>query len=198
MEAIALWIAAQWHWSEDRTITLQKDLKTYRKCEAPFQGGQADALEWWTNLNAPTNNHLLKALAMVLYSIVPHPKPGIDTNLADNLEENFSWVPPMTVKRAVEDPLEGPKELSLAELDTAFDEFEVQLRTGCAAHKAADKEEGRWYGEVLTGEVYSFAELEKVDQEVIPRPVREEVQAVGQGVGNGAGWTVEQLMGRAQ
>ncbi|KAI1783658.1 hypothetical protein LXA43DRAFT_1067442 [Ganoderma leucocontextum] len=124
----------------------------------------------WTNLDAPSNKHLLKALAIVLHSIVLHAakiehvfselggiqsvkrcrlsvetfklKAGINVNLAEDLEENFSWVPPMTVEGAIEELLDDPE-----------DEAEVDVHE---------------YGEVLTEEVYNFVELEKLDQGVVP------------------------------
>ncbi|TBU61106.1 hypothetical protein BD310DRAFT_921492 [Dichomitus squalens] len=127
------------------------------------------------------------------------PESGIDTELAEDLERNFTWVPPMTIEGAEgEVSLEGPESTSVEDLEKAFKEFEEQL----AAERGQDQVEGagsdsQQSGEVLKGEVYNFEELDKVDKGVIPMAVEEEVQIIGDGGDNGAGWTVAQLTGRA-
>ena len=72
MEKTALDLAKQWKWSKSRAKALKADLKAYENCEAPFTGGEADALEWWTTLNVKPESHPLKSLASALHSIVPH------------------------------------------------------------------------------------------------------------------------------
>ena len=72
MKKTALAIAKQWRWSKQRAKALKADLETYNKCEAPFTGGDTDALEWWSNLPVDPIKHPLKTFAMAMHSIVPH------------------------------------------------------------------------------------------------------------------------------
>ena len=72
MEKTALDLAKQWKWSKTRATALKADLAAYEDCAAPFTGGKADALEWWTTLKAKPEKHPLRALATALHSIVPH------------------------------------------------------------------------------------------------------------------------------
>lgn len=72
MLVVALKIAKQWRWSEQRTALLVEDMKAYHQCKGPFASSQPDALEWWESLTISSQEHPLKALAVILHSIVPH------------------------------------------------------------------------------------------------------------------------------
>lgn len=48
------------------------DLKAYHNGEAPFKGGKSDGKDWWKSLVINVNSHPLKALAIKLFSIIPH------------------------------------------------------------------------------------------------------------------------------
>ena len=122
-------------------------------------------------------------------------EPGIDAELAENLGQTFTWVPPMTIEGAGgEISLEGPESVSVEELDKAFREFEEQQAAENAQEEASNHV--REQGDVLKGELYNFEELDKVDGGVIPMAVEEEVQIIGDEEDEGAGWTVAQLTGR--
>ncbi|KAF8162669.1 ribonuclease H-like domain-containing protein [Crassisporium funariophilum] len=69
---IALNIAHCWKWPKEMAQNLTKDIKAYSQGLAPFLGGKADRKDWWMLLIAPVNSHPLKAMAVKLFSIVPH------------------------------------------------------------------------------------------------------------------------------
>lgn len=72
MLMVALKIVKQWRWSEQRAALLVEDMKAYHQCKGPFSSSQANALEWWESLTISSRDHPLKALAVILHSIVPH------------------------------------------------------------------------------------------------------------------------------
>ena len=49
-----------------------RDIKGYFHAHAPLQGGEADGRDWWKSLLVSITSHPLKALAIKLFSIVPH------------------------------------------------------------------------------------------------------------------------------
>ncbi|KAF8150998.1 hypothetical protein B0H34DRAFT_666104, partial [Crassisporium funariophilum] len=69
---IALNIAHCWKWPKEMAQNPTKDIKAYSQGLAPFLGGKADGKDWWMLLIAPVNSHPLKAMAVKLFSIVPH------------------------------------------------------------------------------------------------------------------------------
>ncbi|KAG1813763.1 hypothetical protein EV424DRAFT_1326445 [Suillus variegatus] len=72
MVEAALDVAKQWRWDEQVAKLLVRDLKEYYKCSGIFTGGQADALDWWETLPVGAEQCPLKALAIIIHSIVPH------------------------------------------------------------------------------------------------------------------------------
>ena len=72
MLTTALTIAQQWRWSESEVKSLVYDLKEYQKCTGAFAGAQADALGWWEQRPVTAKQCLLKAMAVILHSVVPH------------------------------------------------------------------------------------------------------------------------------
>ncbi|KIJ05662.1 hypothetical protein PAXINDRAFT_164749 [Paxillus involutus ATCC 200175] len=72
MVRTALSIAKQWRWGEAEAKSLVSNLKEYQKCTAVFAGGQADALDWWECLPVTAKHCPLKAMAIMLHSVVPH------------------------------------------------------------------------------------------------------------------------------
>ncbi len=93
------------------------------------------------------------------------PEPGIDADVARELEENFTWTPPL-VARDAEEPVEIilPEEISEDELMAEWDRFEAQQREEQveAAPTWISHEKG-----VLQEAEYSFKELEKVDNRTV-------------------------------
>lgn len=72
MQEHTLKIAKQWKWNKDRAAKLMADLKLYYLIKAPFQGSQADGLDWWQCLPIRGDEHPLKPFAIAILSIVPH------------------------------------------------------------------------------------------------------------------------------
>jgi hypothetical protein len=68
-----------------------------------------------------------------------------------------------------------PEDVTLDELDEAFDELDKQLQIEKEHQLVADIDGG----EVLEGEVYDFAELEKIDREEMPASSIEEMDVIG-------------------
>ena len=250
MKKTALAIAKQWRWSKQRAKALKADLETYNKCEAPFTGGDTDALEWWSNLPVDPIKHPLKAFAMAMHSIVPHagdierlfsdlggtqsakrcrlsvdtfeklgklrsnlsrhlhqklagdgvpvrrqhghmhtrPESGINSDLAADLEENFTWIPPLTVSEGASEALEDTGSTSLDGLEKAFQNFEEELQQRDRGQPWTDG------NEVLEGEAYDFEELENVDKNIAPVAVVQHVDVLG---GNQTeqddDWSIEEL-----
>lgn len=69
---ISLAIASNWGWSREMATALLRDIKGYFHVQGPFQGGKADGRDWWKSLLVSVASHPLKALAIKLFSIVPH------------------------------------------------------------------------------------------------------------------------------
>ncbi|KAF8240867.1 hypothetical protein L208DRAFT_1231207 [Tricholoma matsutake] len=57
---------------KERVIHLGEDLKQYYQCKGPLVGGSKNGLEWWENLLTTADKNLLKALVIIILSIVPH------------------------------------------------------------------------------------------------------------------------------
>ncbi|KAN0081360.1 hypothetical protein V8E55_008984 [Tylopilus felleus] len=71
MVTTALSIAKQWR-GEAEAKSLVHNVKEYQKCTGVFAGGQANALEWWATLPVSAKQCPLKAMAVILHSVVPH------------------------------------------------------------------------------------------------------------------------------
>ena len=69
---ISLGIVLCWGWSKEMATKLAADIKTYFYAQAPFQGGKGDGRDWWKSLLVNVTSHPLKAMAIKLFSIVPH------------------------------------------------------------------------------------------------------------------------------
>jgi hypothetical protein len=88
---------------------------------------------------------------------------GIHVDLANELETTFVWVPPLATEvEHPDDYLAGPESIDLDEIDAAFDELEKEK---AASHGVVDAD-GK---EVLEGDIYSFAELDRIDEGLAPR-----------------------------
>ena len=51
---------------------LTLDIKRYSSGSAPFASGKSDGKQWWTEFVLPTTTHLIKAMALKIFLIVPH------------------------------------------------------------------------------------------------------------------------------
>ena len=81
-----------------------------------------------------------------------HNKPGINVDLATDIETNFTWKPPLTTKES-DVSLEGPESITDEELEAAF----VKLEQGPTDGSVLDPEiEG---DEIEAGKVYDLEEF---------------------------------------
>jgi hypothetical protein len=104
---------------------------------------------------------------------------GISPNLVNNLETIFTWTPPFSLTTPEDndndDIFAQPEDVTLDELDEAFDGFDKQLQIEKEHQLMADINRG----EVLEGEVYDFAERKKIDREEMPASTTEEMDVIG-------------------
>ena len=77
-----------------------------------------------------------------------------------DLQDNFTWVPPLSVLLDLDGDLAGPETVSLDEIDAEFAALEEQKK----AEQLGDPD-GQ---EVLGGLVYNFEELRRVDEGIVP------------------------------
>lgn len=111
-------------------------------------------------------------------------QPGINVDVAKDLEERFTWVPPLLAHS--DEDLAGPEAISLDEVDALFSAFE-QVIEGEEVISVG----GRG---VVEGGVYSFEELDQVDKGIAPRQVDEVVEVVDHNRRDDEGWDVTMLM----
>ena len=69
---VALSLVQQWGWSGPDAAKVIDDMKLYYQRQAPFTGQERDSLAWWKALPISGKLRPLKALAIVVFSIVPH------------------------------------------------------------------------------------------------------------------------------
>jgi hypothetical protein len=112
--------------------------------------------------------------------------PGIDTELAKELESTFAWVPPLaTPAEYADDYLQGPESISLDEIEDAFKELEKDVEMEIM-------DEAMHGGEVLEGNVYDFEELERVDKGLVLAALDEEISLIDRG--GDKSWDAHELM----
>ncbi|KAG1807686.1 uncharacterized protein BJ212DRAFT_1303393 [Suillus subaureus] len=203
MVKVALEVALQWKWSKAKADVLVMDLKAYNLCHSPFARGQADGLAWWENLPINSEMHPLKAFAIIILSIVPHTAEverlfldlGIDTDVAKQLETDFAFVPPLAaVSGDTNCNLEGPESISLDDIDAEF----AWLEDIRKAEKMIDTEflsdwdvDGR---EVLEGNAFDFAELQCVDEGLVPAAVEDEIMVTDHDVNEDGTWNIDSML----
>ncbi|KAJ6628795.1 hypothetical protein B0H10DRAFT_2209241 [Mycena sp. CBHHK59/15] len=87
-------------------------------------------------------------------------EPGIDTDLAQDLETNFMWTPPLLVENITDDvDIRGIEELTMEEIDAAFNEWDPDLAAEWAARAAIPMGKEP----VDIGLVYDLTELDRID-----------------------------------
>ena len=116
--------------------------------------------------------------------------PGVDVQLATDLETNFTWTPPLATNRFVNGgDLEGPEGISEEDIDAAFAELEEQNRN--SEETAIDP----WLDghEITAGKVYDFAELDHVDKGIVPATFNEDMDQIGTESASGS-WDIQSLL----
>ena len=98
-----------------------------------------------------------------------HNKPGINVDLATDIETNFTWKLPLTTKKS-DVSLEGPESITDEELEAAF----AELEQGPTDGNVLDPEiEG---DEIEAGKVYDLKEFTQVENGVVLSAFEEDVQ----------------------
>lgn len=106
--------------------------------------------------------------------------PGINTDLAKDLNINFTWIPPLTVTFIDEAMqykvlLEGSEGMMDEEFAAEYDKWKRQQ-----AEEVADDNcnvDSVLLDVILTtGKIYDFAELDRIDKEMTSASFNEEVQ----------------------
>lgn len=111
---------------------------------------------------------------------------GINVDVAQDLEANFAWAPPLAAEpQDLDDLLAGPETISADEIAEAFDALEVEenLEEFVSIDNA----------EVLGGKAFDFVELERVDRGLVPQAAVDEVNVVDHD-GEDDGWDEVSLM----
>ncbi|KIK75105.1 hypothetical protein PAXRUDRAFT_173810 [Paxillus rubicundulus Ve08.2h10] len=111
-------------------------------------------------------------------------EPGINLEVSKNLQDNFTWVPPLS--GVSNDDLAGPESISLNEIEAEFAALEEQRK-----EEQLESADGK---EVLEGKVYDFEELGRVDEGITPRAVDDEIMVVEHDGDEDGGWDTTTLM----
>jgi hypothetical protein len=121
--------------------------------------------------------------------------PGIDTDVAKQLETDFAFVPPLAaVSSDTSCNLEGPESISLDDIDAEFARLE-DIRNG---EKVMDLEfssdwdvDGK---EVLEGNVFDFAELQRIDEGLVPAAVEDEIMVTDHDAHEDGTWNIDSML----
>jgi hypothetical protein len=121
--------------------------------------------------------------------------PDIDTDVAKQLETDFAFVPPLAaVSGDTSCNLEGPESISLDDIDAEFARLE-DIRNG---EKVMDLEfpsdwdvDGK---EVLEGNVFDFAELQRVDEGLVPAAVEDEIMVTDHDANEDGTWNIDSML----
>jgi hypothetical protein len=121
--------------------------------------------------------------------------PGIDTDVAKQLETDFAFVPPLAaVSGDTSCNLKGPESISLNDIDAEFARLE-DIRN---REKVMDLEfpsdwdvDGK---EVLEGNVFDFAELQRVDEGLVPVAVEDEIMVTDHDANEDGTWNIDSML----
>jgi len=118
--------------------------------------------------------------------------PSINTEVAKQLETDFAFVPPLaTVSGDTSYNLKGPESMSLDDIDAEFTRLEdIQNGERMATGFPPDVN-GR---EVLEGRAFDFAELQHVDEELVPAAVEDEIMVTDHNANEDGTWNINSLL----
>ncbi|KAI6042900.1 hypothetical protein EDC04DRAFT_2878284 [Pisolithus marmoratus] len=128
------------------------------------------------------------------------PNKGINTDLAVELGQNFTWVPPLVVDAESDeyrlDCLAGPESITDEELMEAFDRLAQENAEGVQSGASLTDPDVELDGnEVLEGQIYDFKELEAIDKGKKPTGFIEDICVVDKAAGADVGtWDVKALL----
>ena len=115
---------------------------------------------------------------------------GINVDLVNDLNESFTWTPPFSLQSDDDnnDLLADPEDVTLDDIDDAFNKLEDELRK----EKEALMDQDVDGGEILEGQIYDFAELAKINAGEVPKPANEDIEVIGSD--NEDDWDVETMV----
>ncbi|KAH7925705.1 hypothetical protein BV22DRAFT_1010684, partial [Leucogyrophana mollusca] len=122
----ALSVAHQWRWGEAEAKQIVYDLKEYYKFAGIFAGGQANALEWWESLPVTADQCPLKAMAIIIHSIVPH---------AADVERYFSGLGGTQTVQRCSLSVENFESLSKLRANYAYHLYQIDRAAGKPVHR---------------------------------------------------------------
>ncbi|KAG1787562.1 uncharacterized protein HD556DRAFT_1448571 [Suillus plorans] len=116
--------------------------------------------------------------------------PGIDTDIAKQLETNFAFVPPLSAVSG--DNLEGPESISLNDIDAEFSRLEDIRNTEKTMEFASNWDvDGK---EVLEGRAFDFAELRRVDEGLVPTTIEDEIMVADHDANEVGTWNIDSML----
>ena len=115
---------------------------------------------------------------------------GINVDLMNNLDKSFTWTPPFSLQSDNDDDdlLANLEDVTLDDIDDAFDKLEDELQK----EKAALMDQDVDGGEILEGQIYDFAELAKINAGEVSKPANEVIEVIGSG--DEDDWDVETMV----
>ena len=111
-------------------------------------------------------------------------------DLVNDLDKSFTWTPPFSLQSDDNDNdlLADPEDVTLDDIDDAFNKLEDELRK----EKEALMDQDVDGGEILEGQIYDFAELAKINAGEVPKPANEDIEVIGSD--NEDDWDVETMV----
>lgn len=112
---------------------------------------------------------------------------GIDVELVTDLQENFTWTPPLSIRNP-DDDLAGPESITDEDIDTAFDELEKRSAESSIDPELED-------GDIMTegARAYDFEEFDRVERGMVPKAFDEDVENFVV-ASAGADWDIQSLL----
>ncbi|KAG2360537.1 hypothetical protein BDR07DRAFT_1412142 [Suillus spraguei] len=118
--------------------------------------------------------------------------PGIDTEVAKQLETDFAFVPPLSAVSS--DNLEGPESISLDDIDPEFARLEdirnaeKTMSTEFSSDWDVDRKE------VLQVRAFDFAELQRVDEGLVPAAIEDEIMVMDHDANEDGTWNIDSML----
>ena len=132
-------------------------MKAYHRGQAPFTGGTSDGLAWWQDLTIHSNEHPLKKLAIVLFSIVPH---------AAEVERLFSSLGGVQSPRRCRLTVENFEALGKCRSNYGYQIWKREKEKGLDTHRKHAHMHTRETGAGINTELLDDLELAQADTEL--------------------------------
>jgi hypothetical protein len=115
---------------------------------------------------------------------------GVNVELVEELKDGFTWEPPFSTESA-DERIVGPEDISVKEIDKAFDDLKAQLHDEqmIATLEQGPVEDGN---EILEWRIYDLRELDAVNKGIAPTNATEDLDIIGDE--GSVGWDVNAMM----